>query len=95
MSPEVATLAQHQRAKIFHLRGRYAHAIDDYTDLANTGEVSPGCYAALEFQVAYIFLIDLGNTAEAVQILRQLNADEYRSQPFGRLATSLLAKYGT
>lgn len=93
--PVVSTLAQHQRAKILHLRGRYAQAIDDYTDLASRPNVTAACHAALEFQVGYIYLNDLGNTAAAAETFRRLTAPEYRSQPFGRLAASLLAREGS
>jgi tetratricopeptide (TPR) repeat protein len=89
--PDVAMLAQYERAKTFQLRGRFAEAVDDYTDLANTPGISPACYAALEFQVGYIFLHDIGETEEAAKIFKQLDQGAYRDQPFGRLATELVS----
>ena len=88
--PAVAMLAQYERAKTHHLRGRYAQAIDDYTDLANHPLTTACCYAALEFQVGYIFLKELGNAAEAAKTFEKLSRDAYRNQPFGRLAAMFI-----
>ncbi len=90
--PEVAMLAQYERAKTYHLRGRCAQAIDDYTDLANHPLTTASCYAALEFQVGYIFLMELGNTTEAARTFEKLNRDAYRKEPFGRLAAALIKR---
>jgi len=89
--PDLAMLAQYERAKTFQLRGRFAQAVDDYTELANTPGISPSCYAALEFQVAYIFLHDLNSPREANKIFRQLGREAYREEPFGRLAAQLVS----
>jgi tetratricopeptide (TPR) repeat protein len=89
--PDVAMLAQYERAKTFQLRGRFAEAVDDYTDLSNTPGISPAFYAALEFQVGYIFLHDIGDAGEAAKIFKQLDQGAYRDQPFGRLAAELVS----
>jgi len=92
--PEVAALAQYGRAKTFHLRKRYAQAIDDYTDLANSPRTSTTCFAALEFQVGYIYLMDLGNTKQAAKVFETLSKEAYRNEPFGKLAAALVARAG-
>jgi tetratricopeptide (TPR) repeat protein len=93
--PEVAQLAQQQRAKILQYLKRYAQAIDDYRSLAATPGMSSTCGAALRFQVGYIYLVDLADRAQATESFKELRTGPYREQPFGRLAEFVMSESGS
>jgi tetratricopeptide (TPR) repeat protein len=86
-----AVLAQFERARTLQRTGRLALAITDYRNLAEVSEgISTRCYAALQFQVGYIYLSDLEMHDEAATAFGRLDNERYANEPFTRLARELL-----
>ncbi len=86
--PEVSVLAHFERAKTLDLKGRAAQALDDYRALALGAVLTPGAFAAVQFQVGCL-LAQIDRPAESAETFRSLDRPGLRDQPFARAALAL------
>ena len=89
-APEVALLAQFERARILQYRKRYGQAIDDYRALCETSGIGPGCVSAIRFQIGYIYCARLGDMKRGAEAFGMLLHPDYADDPFAKLAAALL-----